>query len=131
MIKSLRIMAILLLLCLPVHAVDGEVYFGMFNRATTTSRAYPDGGVREYISGIKIGQEINRFRPYLQIETLIDEYVGNGTFHPGSVRYKVGIDINIWDGIYFGAEHDCWHPVDREGTVEEYNLFTIKYRFKQ
>ena len=127
----MRVIIIILLLLYPrlSCAVDGEIYIGQY--ANSTARAYPDGGVRDFISGIKIGQQINRFRPYLQIETLIDEYVGNGTFHPGSVRYKIGIDVDIWKGIYFGAEHECWHPVDREGTVEEYNLFTIKYRFKQ
>ncbi len=108
-------------------AVDGEIYIGKYG--SSTARAYPDGGVREFVAGITVGQTISRFRPWAQIETIIDDYNNNGTFHPGSVRYRLGIDVDIWKGIYLGIEHECWHPVDRGGTVEEYNLITIKYRF--
>ena len=112
----------------PATAVDGEVYFGRYN--STTARAYPDGGVPEYIAGVEIGQRVWRLRPYALIETIMDERI-NATFHPASVRYNLGISIDIWKGIYLEAEHSCWHPVDKEGTVEEYNLFTIRYRFNQ
>lgn len=117
-------------MCSFAYAFDGEVYFGMFNRGTTTARAYPDGGVGEYIVGVEIGQQISRFRPYFKIETIMDDYE-NATFHPASVRYDIGLGIDIWKGMLVEFKHSCWHPVDRAGAVEEYNLFTIKYRFKQ
>lgn len=60
----------------------------------------------------------------------MDEYVGNGTFHPMSVKYDLGIEIDLWKGLMFEFEHSCWHPVDIGGTVESYNLYKIKYRFK-
>ena len=111
-----------------VLGIDGEIYLGKYGNSN--ARAYPDGGVREFVAGITVGQTIGRFRPYGQIETLFDEVaINNGKFHPGSVRYNLGIDVDIWKGIYLGIEHECWHPVDRAGTVEEYNLITIKYRF--
>ena len=109
-------------------AVDGEIYFGRYYNSTEI--ASPDGGIPEYIAGIEVGKTINRFRPYALIETIIDERT-DASFHPASVRYNLGLSIDIWKGISFNAEHSCWHPVDKEGTVEEYNLFTIRYRFKQ
>ena len=106
----------------------GEVYFGRYFNSDAI--AYPDGGIPEYIAGVEIGQEISRFRPYIIIETIIDEKDG-ASFHPASIRYDLGIGVDIWKGISAKLEHSCWHPVDRGGTVEEYNLFTIRYRFKQ
>ena len=109
-------------------AVDGEIYFGQYHNSTEI--ASPDGGIPEYIAGIEIGQKINRFRPYALIETIMDER-NNTSFHPASIRYNLGVSVDIWNGISLEAEHSCWHPVDKEGTVEEYNLFTIRYRFNQ
>ena len=122
------IIGIFLFIPIYAQAVDGEIYFGSFYNST--SRAYPDGGIPKYIAGVEIGQEINRFRPYIRIETIIDDYE-NATFHPASVRYDIGLSIDIWKGISFNAHHSCWHPVDRSGAVEEYNLFTIRYRFSE
>lgn len=123
-----RILFVWILLCSSALAVDGEVYFGKFNPDTTTARAYPDGGVCEYIAGIEVGQKINRFRPYLKIETIMDDYE-NSKFHPASIRYDIGLDINAWKGMFLELKHSCWHPVDRGGTVEQYDLFLLKYKF--
>lgn len=129
MVCCVRTLVAFIILTALAHAVDGEIYVGKFG--SNTSRAYPDGGVGKFISGIEIGQQISRFKPYLRLETISDRQNGDGTFHPASIRYDTGMNIDIWNGIFFEVKHSCWHPVDRSGKVEQYNLFLLKYRFGQ
>jgi hypothetical protein len=126
----LAALAALLLTC-NAWALDGKVYFGLFD--TDSLRAQSDGtSIARYITGVEIGHEIEklRLRPYVELITLMDEYHGDSrTFHPASIEYKIGLDFNVWEGLYLKGEHSCWHPVDSGGTVEVYNLLQIEYRF--
>lgn len=108
-------------------AFDGEVYFG--KTFDSTLRAYPDGGVAEYAAGIEVGHRVGRVRGYTAIDTLCDDYNGDGSFHPASVRFDIGLAVNIVDGIWVEASHMCWHPVDGGGSVEQYNMLKAVWRF--
>ena len=107
-------------------ALDGQIYFGLFD--TETFRAFPDGGEAEYLAGVELGHEWKFLRPYIIIDTLIDDRNG-AKFHPSSVNYKIGIQADIWKGTFEKVEHMCWQPVDNNGTVEEYNLLMIGWKF--
>jgi hypothetical protein len=114
--------------------LDGKLYFGIFD--TVDKRAQPDGDtIAKFITGVEIGYTFGKkdninLRPYTVLETIMDEYHdGEGTFHPASIDYKIGLDLNFYKGLHLIAEHSCWHPVDRAGTVEVYNLIKIEWRF--
>lgn len=123
-----KIILILILLFFPsaLYAFDGEVYFGKF--FDSTLRARSDGGQALYISGMEIGHNIKFLRPYAKIETIIDQYNEKGWFHPASVKYDLGIRLNLWS-VYLEISHMCWHPIDTTGSIEQYNLFKIGAKF--
>ena len=125
---TLRTLLIWLLLCSTTFAIEGEIYFGQYI-GHNGARACPDGEVGKYVAGIKIEDHFGRFNPYGEIKTVMDGY-DDGAFHPISVKYDLGIDVDIWKGIALEFEHSCWHPVDRGGSVESYNLLLLKYKFK-
>jgi len=110
-------------------AVDGRVYFGKYFNQTL--RAAPSGGVAEYVAGIEVGHYFfNRARVYTSVETLMDERASDRTFHPASVAYTVGATVRLYgDWLYLRGEHQCWHPVDAWGDVEQYDLIQVEYRF--
>jgi len=118
-----------LCLCVGVsaYAFDGRVYFGKY--FDQTLRSAPAGGIAEYVAGVDIGQRIDRFRAYVGIETLMDTYNSDSTFHPASVAYNIGMTVRLFDSVYLRGEHQCWHPIDSDGDVEQYNLIQVEYRF--
>ncbi|UCH23672.1 MAG: hypothetical protein JSU83_10945 [Deltaproteobacteria bacterium] len=108
-------------------SLDGQVYFGLFD--SENYRAFPDGGGQaEDLAGVKLGHKWKFLRPYIVIDTLIDDRHG-ATFHPSSVIYKVGLYADIWKGTFAKVKHMCWHPVDNNGTVEIYNLLMVGWKF--
>lgn len=127
-LRILKIIIILILIFFPtaVCAFDGEIYFGKYTGSHF--RARPEGGVAQYISGMEIGHTIKILRPYAKIETIIDQYNPKGWFHPASVKYDLGIRLNLWKA-YIEISHMCWHPIDAVGSIEQYNMFKIGARF--
>jgi hypothetical protein len=129
-------LAILLVLPAACLALDGKIAFGCY-LAPEHVRAYPDGGLASYRSQVEIGHRMalltGHLRPFVNLTTLMDQYNDNGSFHPGSIRYTVGIG---WEkqlsGQFFfftNVEHFCWHPVDGGGTVESANYIEVGLRF--
>ena len=132
MFKKLLVLAIVisqLMFLNAALAVDGRVYFGKYFNQTL--RAAPSGGVAEYVAGIEVGHYFfNRARVYTSVETLMDERASDRTFHPASVSYTVGATVRLYgDWLYLRGEHQCWHPVDAWGDVEQYDLIQVEYRF--
>jgi len=128
--KIILILFVIGALALPgaVFAIDGEISVGMFT--DSNKRAHPDGGTAEFMSSLEVGHTFNDFiRPYVELITLSDAYNNNGTFHPSSIEYIVGAEIGLTDNLYLDVKHSCWHPIDKGGTVEQYNLFQMKYKF--
>jgi hypothetical protein len=127
-----RALVIVLLTASMAFAIDGEVYFGVYGHSTL--RARPDGGRARYVSGVELGHFINTpviqgVRPWVRLETLMDDMVSSYTFHPSSIRYDLGVTVHLYEGLYFEVSHMCWHPIDIEGGVEQYNLFKLGYEF--
>lgn len=120
----------------PAHAVDGFVSFGtFFDQANVYSR--PGGGLAEYKSEIEIGHRMPLFtgtiRPYINLLTLMDAYNGNGSFHPSSIDYTIGL---TWEkqlsadlALFTRLKHFCWHPIDGDGVVAQADYFEIGFRF--
>lgn len=129
---------LLMVLALPAAApaMDGFVAFGAyFDQQNVYSR--PDGGEAAYRSEVEIGHRMaflkGYMRPYLNFMTLMDAYNGNGTFHPASINYTVGIG---WERalsqrltFFSRIKHFCWHPVDSNGTVAQANYIEFGFRF--
>ena len=137
-IKIWTSIILLTVLALPpaCFALDGKIAFGYFFDQEHV-RALPDGGLAEYRSEIEIGHRIGLFkgevRPFLNLITLMDEYNDDGTFHPASIRYTVGVgwekQVSKHFRFFTSLEHFCWHPVDSDGTVESANYIEIGFRF--
>jgi len=129
--KAALTIIICLLVVAQAIAFDGKVYFGKYFNQTL--RAAPSGGVAEYVAGIEVGHcFFDRVRAYTSVETLMDERVSDRTFHPASVAYTGGITVRLYDDwLYLRGEHQCWHPVDACGDVEQYDLIQVEYRFGQ
>ena len=126
--KIIYIILILLFSANLVSAFDGQVYGGKyFNQDYSNS---PNGGNASYISGLEIGHIITKgVRPYIMVETLSDGTTDTGFFHPTSIKYDVGLELN--KGYFFTKlSHMCWHPVDTGGNIEEYNLIIMGFKFK-
>ncbi len=123
----MRTLLFWLLICSTAFAVEGEVYVGQY--FNNTARGNPDGDIGKYISGVEIHESFGRFTPYIQLETIMDKYVSGGAFHPLSIRYDLGIEIDIYKGLSVDINHMCWHPIDRAGTVEQYNMLLFRYKF--
>lgn len=66
----------------------GDIYFGKYLDAKF--RANPDGGKASYVAGVYLDKQLSVFTPWVRLETLMDGYNGNGSFHPSSIRYDVG-----------------------------------------
>ena len=119
---------LLITILLPSAAfAGGDIYFGKY--IEPHYRACPDGGNAQYVAGIMLDKPLGRFTPHIELQTLMDDYNGNGTFHPASIKYDLGIRADIYKGTYVDFSRMCWHPVDRGGTVEEYWLVKIGYKW--
>ena len=118
---------IILLLFLPIkaHAIDGEISFTWMDG---NYRGYPDGGKAEYSTKIEVGHKFGWFRPYAIIETYMDDTTENYLFHPSSVDYTLGGQIN-YGNLFIDVSHNCWHPIDRFGLVEQGEKLTIGWRW--
>ncbi len=126
-----KLLIIIPLFFFPVvsFALDGEVYFGQF--FDSNMRASPDGGTAKWISGIELGHKMDVkiiLRPYLKLETYMDKWHGD-SFHPSSIKYDVGINAELYKGIYIDILRSCWHPIDRWGKVEQYYLLKMGWKF--
>ena len=134
--KTVLLLIIFFAFTSPCLAVDGFVSFGAYFDQENV-RARPDGGEAAYKSEVEIGHRIGLFsgqvRPFVNFITLMDEANDNGTFHPASIRYTVGLgwekalSKRLW--FFTTIKHFCWHPVDEGGTVEQANFFEIGFRF--
>ena len=73
-IKKLIVTLIIVFCLFPVasYALDGEIYVGKF-RNPTDFRAYPDGGQTKFIALIELGHRIKFARPYIELETLMED----------------------------------------------------------
>lgn len=107
-------------------AFDAELYFAELWRSNL--RAAPDGGRAAYVSHVEVGHRMSIFRPYAIIETIIDEYNESGWFHPASIKYDLGIRMDI-KNVYIEISHMCWHPIDSYGVIEQYDMLKFGVRF--
>lgn len=125
--KKLLITIAILAMATPSLAIDGELSFGYY--ADSTSRAAPDGG--ELIGSVflEVGHRIENFRLYVNTDRLIDEYQDDFGFHPSSAKFGVGAEYQFKGGVFIKYEHQCWHPIDNGGTVEEYDMIRFGFKF--
>ena len=116
----------LLLFYTPCFAVDGEVSFSSFADST-----YRDVSpkVAHFASYVEIGQEIEKFRPYLKYTTLMDSLNKDVSFHPISIQYEVGIDYQLPKDFYVNVSRMCDHVVDGYPNTSQYWGFKVGWKF--
>lgn len=134
-LQILKITGVVLLIALSAfiistaHAFDADIYTGFYQNSTLRSSPGNNNEYAEYVQGIKAGHNIGKFRMYGELQTLLDGYNGSGTFHPASIRYTTGVSYKVWKELTVDVSHSCWHPIDSDGRVEEYNLLMFIYHF--
>lgn len=122
------ILVVLLLFPSISCAWDGEVYFGAL--LDSTVRAQPRGWTSaQFASGVEVGHLVfDVVRPYVKLDTLMDDYNNNGSFHPASIRYTIGIGARIWEGLHADFSRMCWHTIDGPGTEEAW-IIKLSYKW--
>jgi len=108
---------------------DADIYAGYY--FDSTYKESPGGDTNaKFLSGVKVGHDVNKLRAYLKLETIYDQYNGDGTLHPASIKYFTGLTYKIIKDLTVTLEHMCWHPIDVGGDVEQYNLIKVNYHFE-
>ena len=118
------------------QAVDGFVSFGKFFDQQNVY-AMPGGGLAAYKSEVEVGHRMPLFtgqiRPFVNLVTLMDEHNSDGSFHPASIHYTVGVGwektLSSRISFFTAAKHFCWHPVDSAGLVASGNYIEFGFRF--
>ena len=98
----------------------------------TNKKAAPNTDeIAQYIWGIKLEEDFKYFNIYADVQTLMDKTIGFA-YHPTSINYITGISTDF-KNITISLEHQCWHPIDSESTINEdvetYNQVMIRYKF--
>lgn len=107
---------------------NGEVYAGYILDGSNMM-AQPDGDTfAKYMTDIEVGYTWKFARGFTGIKTLMDDN-DDASFHPASSAYRVGIQVRIMDGPIIEYKHECWHPVDSGGTVEEVDIIGVRIPF--
>ena len=130
--------AVMLMVSVATSAVaGGDVYFGKYIDSKYNAR--PGGLLMKkatFISGVYLDNEFDfkkaylpGVKPWLRLETLMDGYNGNGSFHPASIKYDVGVTFDVYKGTYVDVSRMCWHPIDSDGRVEQYWLIKGGYKW--
>ena len=124
MIKRIIISGLIVLFSTAALAVDGEVFFGVYDRTAMDTES-------KYIGVVEVGKKIGSLiRPYVRIETYINAYNDEDqNFHPANIRFETGIGIYGVEGFSIQFLHSCQHHIDEVGDVENYSLILLKYEF--
>ena len=111
----------LLLALITAPAYASEVYFGVL--PDSSLRAQPNGTSKaRYTAGLLVDKDLGDLVPRAKIETLMDRTNGDVSFHPASVRYEVGVELQLNDGWYADLSRNCWHTIDGYGTEDYWML---------
>jgi len=111
----------MLILLLPCASFASELYFGVL--PDSSLRAQPQGTSKvRYTAGLLVDKDVGDFVARAKIETLMDRTNGDVSFHPASVRYEVGVELQLNDGWYADLSRNCWHTIDGYGTEDYWML---------
>lgn len=119
---------LILLLLFPQISHASDIYFGKY--IVPYYRSNPGGGNAKFVAGINLDKTFyDRFTPSVTVETLMDNYNGNGTFHPSSVKYDFHFKADIYEGGYIDISRMCWHSIDSYERTEQYWLIKAGYKW--
>jgi len=112
------------------NRLNGEIWLGQI--CGSQFPANPDFlSAAKYSSGIELGYTFDiqpiSLRPYTRINIYMDEKMGYN-FHPAGGQFYDGIEL-IYKHFFLQFEHMCWHPIDAEGHVYQYDMFRIGIKF--
>lgn len=124
--KTLFCIVLMMMFAANVYASD--VYFGKYINSKYS--AQPGGKSNaEYVAGVVVDKKIYFLTPRAELQTLMDSYNDNGSFHPASIKYDIGVRADIYEGIYADVSRMCWHGIDSVGKTEEYWLVKVGYHW--
>jgi len=110
-------------------AFGSEVYAGKYFGSSYQTSA--GGKAAEYVAGIMLDKKLldGRLIPHVLVETLMDKYNDNGSFHPAAIKYDIGLKVRIYDKLFVDGSRMCLHPIDKAGAVEQYWMLRVGYEF--
>jgi len=119
------VILLLILFSFPVDA--SELYISVL--PDSSLRAQPNNTSKaRYTAGLLVDKDLGDLVPRAKIETLMDATNSDISFHPASVRYEVGVELQLNDGWYADLSRNCWHTIDAYGT-EDYWMLKVGVRW--
>lgn len=112
------------------YGFEADIYGGYYFDSSLRSNPNDDGRHAQWMAGLSIGETWKGVKGFYNIETLMDGYNGDGSFHPASVRYTTGLQYAVHEKLTVEVSHMCWHPVDAGGKTEQYNLVKFTYHLR-
>lgn len=133
------IVAIFLLIATNAFALDLEVYGGKYLNSRQFGLNSSENP--EFVAGVNVAQDFlwRKLKLYTALETLMDGRVsgsvgGADGFHPTSIKYTAGTELNLYAGFGLRAEHMCWHAMGSGSwygaDTQQYTNVQVFYRFK-
>ena len=121
------ILLIALLFASPCHA-GGDVYFGKY----ITPYLYNAENIQpQFYAGVGVDKTFFKIvTPSVSIETLMKQQNSDGSFAPMTVKYDIGLRVDVYDGFYVKGIRMCNHTVDYKGRTEQYWAMQVGYRWK-
>ena len=129
--KRLILSIILLTLTISnAQALDLEVYGGKFLNSRNFGLNTSENP--EYVAGVEVAQDFlwRKLKVYTALETLMDGNIPNGVgggvngYHPTSIKYTAGGELDLYAGFGLRAEHMCHHAL---GSGSWYGAQTAQY----
>lgn len=117
-------------------ALDLEVYGGKVLASRNYGLASSENP--QYLAGIKAEENFmwQRLKLFTDVQTLMDGRTQNGLaqgangFHPTSVNYGAGAELNVYAGVGLRVTHNCWHAVNSGwADTQQWTNAELFYRF--
>lgn len=128
------IVALALLLASTTNVfAGGDVYFGKYVASNQTVSPFSELKA-EFVSGVYLDKTVKLdtayyVKPWLRLETYMDKYNGNFSFHPSSIKYDLGVTVGNVNGLYADVSRMCWHSIDAKERTSQYFLLKVGYRW--
>ena len=123
------IILFIMLFAINAYAFDGKVQGSFYDTDVYMYGNNISVDTPKFSGSIEIGHRIKRVRGFCEVKTFIDNYNGNGTFHPMAVEYTAGLSADLHENIEVEFKHVCFHPIDTGGLSYDNNIITVTWHF--
>ena len=124
----------LVLLTIPVASyafdIHGYLFCGQYASNLNVYCEPSQENLVQYRAGFKA--DISLWKDYIVLydktTILMNKRTESNGFHPAGGQFNIGLRLK-YSQHEIRFEHECWHPIDSEGDVAEYNLIEYRLHF--